>query len=133
MATFLTGAIVRQDQNTTRRGLLRGGAALAAVVPAVALRSEPDAELLRLCRRFYEQEAEMDAIPNYVWDELGDAAVEARENTVDLIEHMRPVTDRGRRAKASVAVTLLVEYGENANCIRFSLGLLRDMAAAGRV
>jgi hypothetical protein len=59
MATFLTGAIVRQDhgQNTTRRNLFRGGAALAAIgtvaaIPALAARSEDDAELASLASHY---------------------------------------------------------------------------------
>ena len=51
MATFLTGAIVRQDHNTTRRSLLRGSAAVAvagtvAAVPVLTAEPEDDAELL---------------------------------------------------------------------------------------
>ena len=115
----------------TRRGLLAGAAALSAagtVAAVPALTTGPDAELIALCRQFHHQHAAMEAIPGGRWDELGDAALEAQANTRDLIEDMPAVTDRGRSAKASVAVVLLVEYGEPGGAPGFALATLRDVA-----
>ena len=69
MATFLTGAIVRQDHNTTRRGLLRGSAAIATVgagmaAPALAAERERDAKLIRMCGEFTELDRQQCALYN---------------------------------------------------------------------
>src|SRR5260370_19559737 len=116
------------NSSPTRRNLSRGGAAVAAVstvaaVPVLAA-AEPgdDAELIRLCEAFHRQHAAMGALPD---DAMG-AALGARQDTYRLIQDMRPVTERGRGAKASVAVVLLVEYGEPAGLIQFALATLRD-------
>jgi hypothetical protein len=47
--------------------------------------------------------------------------------TSDLIEDIRPVTERGHRMKASVAVALLVENEPLDSDARFALATLRDM------
>jgi hypothetical protein len=112
---------------TTRRGLpaiaLLLGA--AAAIPVLAAGAEADAELIRLCQQFHQQHAEMEAIPNDDWKMLGNAAMEARDNTIRLIEGLRAVTERGRQMKASVAVVLLVEYGDGPE---LALAALRDVA-----
>ncbi len=74
--------------------------------PAPATRL--DADLLILCAEFRRADIALAATPDTEEQAL-DAAWTARQVFAERLMSMRPVTDAGRREKARVAVTILLE------------------------
>jgi hypothetical protein len=129
--------------NPSRRGLLAGSTAAAlvattAVVTAVAApgASVPqrqdadgtDAELLALCAAFHEEHAAANALGQ---EEVCEAALDRRWDLSDEIQDIPATMEAGRRAKAAVAVVLLLENGADVSTsgdLVFALATLRDIA-----
>ncbi len=111
------------DITTHRRSFLRLAAATPALslpaflgvqaVPAEARAATPapgdDAELLGLCTEFHQQHAAVLATPSIDGEDALTAALYERWDISDEILVLVPQTDAGRRAKAHVALVLLVE------------------------
>jgi hypothetical protein len=100
---------------------------LAALEPADP--DNPDAELLRLCAEFHTQHAIANA-PGP--EDASEDAIDYRWELSDQITTVPAQTDAGRRAKASVAVTLIREArGDNPPCegdTAFALAFLAEIA-----
>ena len=76
-------------------------------IPAT-FRHRPDAEMLAACADFRRLNIALAAIPDTAEQAL-DAAWTARQAVAEWLMGVRPVTDAGRREKARVAVTILLE------------------------
>jgi hypothetical protein len=131
--------------NPSRRGLLAGSTAAALVAATAAVTAArgaplaasqrweidgPDAELLALCAAFHEQHAAALAVPG---DDDGGltAALDERWDISNEIQDIPATTEAGRRAKAAVAVVLLLENGGDVSTsgdLVFAMAALRDIA-----
>ena len=91
----------------------------------------PDAELFTLCTEFHRADIALAAIPSTDEQAL-DAAWEARQRIADRLMTLRPTTDAGRRAKASVGVTILSELApwQRDSEVMFALAVFRAEAFA---
>ncbi len=105
--------------------LLRDVAALggAGAAPSAC----PDAALIALCATFHRQHAEAYDEANLDWE----AASDAKHRTFVEVGKLTPSMEAGHRAKAAVAVVMLVENHEPDGNIAdpealFALNLLRD-------
>jgi hypothetical protein len=129
--------------NPSRRGLLAGSTAAALVATTAAVTAArgaplaasqgwetdgPDAALLALCAAFHEENAAANTPgPEDVWE----AALDRRWDLSDEIQDIPAITEAGRRAKAAVAVVLLLGNGADDSTsgdIEFALATLRDIA-----
>jgi hypothetical protein len=69
---------------------------------------QPDRVLLAACAEFRRLDAVLASIP-YEHELATDIAWAARQAVANQIAALRPETDRGRRERAAIAVTLMLE------------------------
>lgn len=102
----------------------------APALPA-ALPLGPDGILLALCAEFRRRHAALGQTPEHD-DEAQEAAWTARQEVMDEISGMRPLTEVGRAAKASVGVAVLLEVPlwERSVEWQFTLSAFRAEAVA---
>lgn len=100
------------------------------IMPA-ALPLGPDGILLALCAEFRRQHAGVQQASHHD-DAAQEAAWTARQEIMDEISGMRPLTEAGRAAKAAVAVAVLLEVPlwERSTEWQFTLSAFRAEAAA---
>jgi hypothetical protein len=142
--TIPTSAMAGEDAAPSRRRLfaslsatLLAGAAIATAArgaPGAAMQASggDDAELIALCAEFHHQHAAAIATPIDDDDALT-AALDERWKISDEIRDIAATTDAGRRAKAHVALVLMVE-NEGAEPVDsasvFVLATLQDIAGS---
>jgi hypothetical protein len=127
----------------TRRNLLSSAAAVGAALLAAptALAASPDADLLAACADYHRAHAVF-AAP-YISDEVTDATGEIWQEAVDAVMAMPHRTPAGLRAKARVALSVMlmeVEDGVNPNWREdaeseqvLAIDVLRGLLAEGGV
>jgi hypothetical protein len=91
--------------------MTKAGSTLQELTSSATQQADPDAELLRLWRLFQRQRAVVYAfLVGVNRDETAlRGAIETRRKIARLVEKLQPVTIAGERARAAIALAMLIE------------------------